>query len=49
MIEFIFSAWTVVVFVIFCGIVVWAWSGRRKAEFEQTVNDALELEQESEQ
>lgn len=30
----IFSVWTVVVFVLFVGIVAWAWSDKRKAELE---------------
>ena len=29
----LFSLWTVVAFVVFCGIVIWAWSARRKDEF----------------
>ncbi len=28
------SLWTVVLFVVFIGIVWWAWSGRRKSDFE---------------
>ncbi len=28
------SIWTAVLFVVFIGIVWWAWSGRRKADFE---------------
>lgn len=33
--SMIFSIWTVVVFVLFIGIVAWAWSGKRKKEFEE--------------
>ena len=29
------SAWTVVVMVTFLGIVVWAWSGKRKRDFDE--------------
>jgi len=28
------SIWTVILFVVFIGIVWWAWSGRRKSDFE---------------
>ncbi len=28
------SIWTAVLFAVFIGIVWWAWSGRRKADFE---------------
>ncbi len=28
------SIWTVVLFAVFLGIVWWAWSGRRKSDFE---------------
>lgn len=34
--------WTVVAFVIFIGIVVWAWSGGRKAEFDKAARMALD-------
>lgn len=33
------SIWTVVVFVIFVGIVLWAWSGKNKSAFD----DAAQL------
>ena len=29
------SIWTVVAMVLFIGIVIWAWSGSRKEDFEQ--------------
>lgn len=29
------SIWTVVVLILFTGIVIWAWSGRNKARFEE--------------
>lgn len=31
----IHSIWTVVLVIIFIGIVAWAWSGRRKADFDE--------------
>ena len=30
--------WTVVALVIFIGIVIWAWSGKRKQRFEEAAN-----------
>ncbi len=30
--------WTVVVVVLFIGIVVWAWSGKRKQRFDEAAN-----------
>ncbi|MFK8068936.1 MAG: cbb3-type cytochrome oxidase subunit 3 [Gammaproteobacteria bacterium] len=40
------SIWTVIVFVIFVGIVFWAWSGKNKADFEEAaqipLNDEVE-------
>ena len=33
--SLIFSLWTVVVFILFIGIVVWAWSSKRKHEFHE--------------
>lgn len=33
--SMIFSIWTVVVFVTFIAIVIWAWSSKRKAEFDE--------------
>jgi cbb3-type cytochrome oxidase subunit 3 len=44
--SFLFSMWTVAVFVIFCGIVVWAWHPKRKDEFARTARTALELDNE---
>ncbi len=37
-ITLIQSAWTVVVLVVFVGIVIWAWSGKRKARFDDAAN-----------
>jgi len=32
--SIILSAWTIVVFLLFIAIVLWAWSDRNKGEFE---------------
>ena len=32
------SVWTVVVLVLFVGIVIWAWSGKRMQEFDEAAN-----------
>jgi cytochrome c oxidase cbb3-type subunit 4 len=32
------SIWTVVVMVVFIGIVLWAWSGKRKQHFHEAAN-----------
>ncbi len=32
------SIWTIVVMVIFVGIVLWAWSGKRKQRFTEAAN-----------
>jgi len=34
----ILSIWTAVLFVIFIGIVVWAWSRRQQAGFDEAAN-----------
>lgn len=39
------SIWTVVAFVLFVGIVIWAWSGKRKQEFEALAQLPLEDDQ----
>ncbi len=36
------SIWTVVVLVIFLGIVAWAWSGNRKKAFDEAAQLAVE-------
>ncbi len=33
--SMIFSIWTVVVLILFIGIVAWAWSGHNKDRFEE--------------
>lgn len=42
MISFIQSVWTILAFVIFIGIVVWAWSSRRKGDFDKAARMALD-------
>ena len=34
----ILSIWTIVVMVLFIGIVLWAWSGKRKQSFDEAAN-----------
>lgn len=34
--------WTLALLIAFLGIVVWAWSGRRKKDFEEAANLPLE-------
>ena len=36
------SIWTVVLFVVFIGIVVWAYSSRRKKDFDEAARLALD-------
>ena len=36
------SIWTVIAFVVFVGIVVWAWSGRRKKDYDKAARMALD-------
>lgn len=35
MTSFMHSIWTVIVFVVFIGIVLWAYSGRRSKDFDE--------------
>ena len=32
------SIWTIVVMVVFVGIVIWAWSSKRKERFDEAAN-----------
>ncbi len=41
-VSFLLSLWTVIAFVIFIGIVIWAWSGGRKNDFEKAARMALD-------
>lgn len=41
-ISTVFSAWTVIAFVIFVGIVIWAWSSRRTRDFAEAARIPLE-------
>ncbi len=36
------SVWTILVLVLFVGIVVWAWSGKRKQRFDEAANIPFE-------
>lgn len=36
------TVWTVIAFVFFVGIVIWAWSGRRKKDFNKAARMALD-------
>ncbi len=36
------SIWTVVVFVVFIGIILWAYSGRRKKDFDEAARIVLD-------
>ena len=36
------SIWTVIAFVFFVGVVIWAWSSRRKSDFEEHARMALD-------
>ncbi len=43
--EFLYayqSFWTVFVFIVFIGIIVWAWSGSNKASFNDAARSLLE-------
>lgn len=43
--EFLYtfqSFWTVFVFIIFIGIILWAWSGKNKSAFEEAARIPLE-------
>ena len=36
------GVWTAVLLVIFIGIVIWAWSGKRKRDFDEAANIPLD-------
>jgi len=36
------SIWTVIAFVFFIAVVIWAWSGRRKKDFDEAARMALD-------
>ena len=40
------SVWTVVAFVFFVGVVFWAWSGKRKKNFDKAARMALDDDKE---
>ena len=35
-------AWTLTLLIVFVGIFIWAWSGRRKKDFDEAANLALD-------
>jgi cytochrome c oxidase cbb3-type subunit 4 len=39
------SIWTVIAFVFFIAVVIWAWSGRRKKDFDEAARMALDDEE----
>ncbi|MEE8387716.1 MAG: cbb3-type cytochrome c oxidase subunit 3 [Acidiferrobacterales bacterium] len=39
------SIWTVVMFAVFVGIIIWAWSGKRKEAFRDAAKMPLEDEE----
>ena len=41
------SIWTILVFIVFIGIVIWAYSGRRKKDFDEASRMALDDEPEN--
>ncbi len=44
---FIHSIWTVMLLLLFIGIVIWAWSGKRKPGFEEAARIPLDDEMDS--
>ena len=42
MLSMMHSIWTVVLFVVFIGIVYWAWSARRRDTFDRAARSVLE-------
>jgi len=36
--SLVHSIWTVVVFIVFIGIVIWAWSRGRRKQFDEAAN-----------
>ncbi|MEK7991909.1 MAG: cbb3-type cytochrome c oxidase subunit 3 [Thiotrichaceae bacterium] len=45
LLVFLQSAWTVVVMVLFLGIVIWAYSGRNKKDFDEASRLILDEEE----
>ena len=43
------SIWTIVIMVTFLGIVAWAWSGKRKADFDEAARLPFDDDVESDQ
>lgn len=42
--AFVQAVWTVIAFVFFVGVVIWAWSSARKKDFEEAANLPLDEE-----
>jgi cytochrome c oxidase cbb3-type subunit 4 len=40
--SFVQTVWTLIAFVFFIAIVIWAWSGKRKKEFDEAARMPLE-------
>ncbi len=40
--SFLHSVWTVMLFILFIGIVIWAWSAKRKPRFDEAARLPLE-------
>ena len=49
MTSFMHSIWTVLVFIAFIGIVLWAYSGKRKKDFDEAARLALDDDEPSNQ
>ncbi|MEX2523572.1 MAG: cbb3-type cytochrome c oxidase subunit 3 [Gammaproteobacteria bacterium] len=47
--SMIFSIWTVIVLILFIGIVAWAWSGQNKERFEEDAQIPFREDDEPEQ
>lgn len=47
--SMIFSIWTVIVLILFIGIVAWAWSGHNKERFEEDAQIPFREDDEPEQ
>ena len=43
--SLVHSIWTVIVFIVFIGIVFWAYSGRRKKDFDEAARLVLDDDQ----
>ena len=48
-IGIVLSIWTIIVMIVFIGIVIWAWSSKRKREFDEAANIPFKEDNDSEQ